>query len=900
MLMISDTRCSYDWRNDVILVLSGQSESGGDPAAEKQGAMTMQPLMWIFAKLPWTFAKLLFALTASTSMADSNQAEFDALARDTGVRYEIVDNRPAVRPAGADGTFLTTLTLTMPKQLPATLPADFAIYFSFTNRLPLVESDVFQNRWINGDLNRLTLKPGAKLEPGKTYVLKLWGAGTHHSTAFVMPNLYIAGSGIEARVLAATRPVTDRETGFETLPFVAPMTDEARLAGSGDEDKTQWQTPERAFDAFAERGTAVMPEIGILPTPLEVTRLAGDAIDARKGVTLRLTGVAHARIAPALNGLGVPLDKGPFLDVIVQPDAKVAAEGFRIVAEKGTIVIIAAEPAGASYALRALAQQLMRDRGKLRPLEIRDSPRYAFRGLHLDLARNFHSKAEILKLIDAMAVYRFNKLHLHLADDEGWRLEIKALHELTEVGSKRCHDPEENRCLLPQLGAGPDGTGPVNGYLSQADYIEIVRAATLRDIEVIPSLDMPGHSRAAIRSMEARYRRLSAQGKTAEAEAYRLVEPGDTTQYHSIQNYTDNTLNVCIDQTYRFLGTAVDEIAAMHRAAGAPLKTFHIGADETAGAWGQSPACKPLMASTGRTAKALGGYFIERVAGDLAARGIKVAGWSDGLGHTDPAKMPKSVQTNIWGTLFWGGVAETHTQANQGWDVVLSIPDIGYLDMPYVPHPYERGYDWASRGVDTLQIFGFMTDNLPANAALIRDTFARPQTIEDKTPMASGRGIAGLQAQLWSETIRTDQGVDYQLFPRLIAFAERAWHRPSWEPQYRAGQSFSFGDPRVDRAAMLADWRGFAGRMPVQFEVLERLGVAYRVTPPGARIVSGKLEANAEYPGLAIEYRIGGGKWQRYWKRVPVKGAVELRTRSADGKRASRAVTVGGSSQPGG
>ncbi|MCW3848029.1 carbohydate-binding domain-containing protein [Sphingomonas sp. LB-2] len=842
----------------------------------------------------WVLPPLLtLALAASNPRSAPSQAEFDALAKGIGVRYEIVDNRPAVHPAGADGTFLTTLSFTMPAHVPAGLTRDdFAIYFSFVNRLPLVESDVFQHRWINGDLNRLTLKPGAVLEPGKTYTLRLWGAGVHHSIAFVMPNLYIAGSGVEARVIAATRPVINPETGLETLPFVAPMTDEAKLAASGADDKTVWQTPERAFEAFAARGPATSPEIAILPTPMEARLLPGKPLDLRKGVALTLKGVTRARLAPALDGLGVALTGTIPLEIEVDPGAWMTAEGYTINSGTGGIVVRAPDAAGAGYALRALAQQIAFERGRLRPMTVKDAPRYGFRGLHLDLARNFHSKAEILKLIEAMAMYRFNKLHLHLADDEGWRLQIKALPELTEMGSKRCHDPSETRCLMPQLGAGPEGTGAGNGYLSQADYIEIVRAAAARDIEVIPSLDMPGHSRAAIRSMEARYRRLAARGKTAEAEAYRLVEPGDATRYHSIQNYTDNTLNVCIDQTYRFLDTAVGEIAAMHQAAGQPLKVFHIGADETAGAWGDSPACKPLMASTGRPAKALGGYFIERVAGMLAGKGIRVAGWSDGLGHTDPAKMPAGVQTNIWGTLFWGGVTEAHHQANLGWDVVLSIPDIGYLDMPYVPHPYERGYDWASRGVDTIQVFGFMTGNLPANGALIRDTFARGQTIGDKEPLAAGRGIKGIQAQLWSETVRTDAGVDYMLFPRLIAFAERAWHKPDWEPAYVAGQSYAFGDKRVDRQAVLADWRSFAGRMPVQFGLLDRLGVAYRVTPPGARIAAGKLEANAEYPGMAIEYRSAGGKWQRYRGPVAVRGAVALRTRSADGRRASRIVVI--------
>lgn len=821
------------------------------------------------------------------------QGEFDAFARDMGVRYEIVDNRPAKCPDKVEGCFLSTISFTMPARVPAGLSAsDFAIYFSFVNRLPVVESDVFRNELVNGDLQRLTLKPGAVLAPGQRYEVKLWGVGAHHSTAFAMPNIYLAGKGVEARVIEATRPKIDRETGLETLPFVVPMTDEARLATRGPDDRNVWQTPQRAFETFAARGAATTPGIAILPTPKSAKLVPGKPIDLRKGVSVMLKGVSRDQVDAALNGLGLPLDGKLPLEITVDAGAGLPAEGYRLNSGTGGVAIVAADAAGANHALRSLSQQTVFDKGLLRPIAVEDAPRYGFRGLHIDLARNFHGKAQLLKLIEAMSAYKFNKLHLHLAEDEAWRLEIKALPELTQVGAKRCHDPEENKCLQPQLGAGPEGTSKVNGYLSQADYIEIVEAATARQIEVIPSLDMPGHSRAAVQSMEARYRRLMAEGKQAEAEEYRLVEPADTTKYRSIQNYDDNTLNVCIDQTYRFLDTAVDEIVAMHAAAGAPLKIFHIGADETAGAWSESPACKPLMASTGRDAKGLGAYFIERVSKDLEKKGLKVAGWSDGMGHTNPANMPKSVQTNIWGTLFTGGVTEAHVQGNQGWDVVLSIPDIGYLDMPYVQHPQEGGYDWASRSVDTLQVFGFMTDNLPANAALIRDTYARPKTIEDKTPREAGRVVSGLQAQLWSETTRTDAGVDYQLFPRLIAFAERAWHRPAWEPAYVGGTSYSYGDARVDKGAILTDWRGFAGRMPTQFTLLDRMGVAYRVTPPGARVTGGKLEANAEYPGMRIEYRTGSGAWRAYTAPVAVRGTVDVRTRSADGKRASRTVTV--------
>jgi hexosaminidase len=844
---------------------------------------------------------LAFAATLawpSSAPAAISQDELDRIARDMDLRFTILDNRPDDCP-GQGGCFLAEMEIRLPERLPQRLSGeDLPIYFSLVAPLRKSESDLFDTESINGDLHVLRPKRNARLEGGRAYRVKIWGSGHFFSAYYPMPNFYIAPERLGARVIEATRPVVDPESGLETLPFVRPMTHEAKLATHSAGEETQWRTPTRAFDLYARNGAVPRPEFVILPTPAVVRRLSGAPIDLRRGVRLRLVGVGREAVRPALDRLvaaGVGgLATGP--ELRIEMAQGLPAESYRLsashVAGRPVLRIRAADAAGVGHALRSLSQQIAFEEGLLRPLEIEDAPRLPFRGLHVDVARNFHSKAEILLLLEAMADYKLNRLHLHLGDDEGWRLEIKALPELSEVGGFRCHDPGETRCLLPQLGAGPYGRGPVNGYFTQADYLELLAAAKARGIKVIPSFDMPGHSRAAIRAMEARYRRLMAAGDTKGAELYRLVEPGDTTRYRSIQHYDDNTLNVCIDSTYRFLDTVLGELSALHDAAGLPLETYHIGADETAGAWSESPACKALMASTGRQAKQLGPMFIERVSASLSAKGIEVAGWSDGLGHTDPARMPKAVQSNIWGSLFGGGVAEAHSHANRGWRTIISVPNVTYLDSPYAPDPMERGYDWPSRDSDTFKAFAFMPENLPANASVMKDLASRGARIEDSTPLQAGRRFAGLQAQIWSETIRSDDQVEYMLFPRLIALAERAWRKGGWEPAYRPGATFAYGDGKVDRAALLQDWRGFAARLGVHQSFLDAAGIDYRLAPPGGKIENGRLHANTEFPGTAVEYREGAGAWQPYAGPVAVRGPIELRTRTSDGRRTSRIVRL--------
>ena len=836
---------------------------------------------------------LSIALGMAAPVGPASQAELDDLANGMDVRLTILDNKPANCPGQADGCFLSELDLRMPERLaPDFASGGFKLYFGSVSPVIQADSDLFAVRLINGDLHVLEPKPGARLEAGKMYPIRLWSQGHFFSAYYPMPNMFLVSGKLTPEVIAATRPTTDPDSGLEMLPFVAPMSDEARLAIQSPDDETRWQTPERAFATFAERSTDAAPaDIAIIPTPASVRRLDGPPIDLTKGVRLSLAGIDRSAIHAAIADLGMRESAGG-APVRIRIVRTMQPESYRLRARNSAIDIDAGASAGARYALESLAQQAAHDRGSLRPLAIEDSPRFGFRGLHIDLARNFHSKAEVLKVIEQMGRYKLNKLHLHLGDDEGWRLEISRFPELTNVGGYRCYDPTETRCLLPQLGAGPDRDTPVNGYLTRADYIEILKAADARGIEVIPSFDMPGHSRAAIHSMEARYRRLMAEGRTAEAKQFRLVEPGDKTQYRSVQNYNDNTLNVCLDSTYRFIDAVVDDIAAMHKAAGIPLRTYHIGADETAGAWSGSPACKALMAKTGRTVDRLGPMFIERVSASLAKRGITAAGWSDGLDHVDAAKMPRRVRSDIWGDLFTAATAEAHRTANRGWKTVIAVPNVLYFDIPYVTHPLERGYDWPSRGTDTFKVFSFLPENLPANASVMKDIQSKPTTMTDTVPLNATGSIDGMQANLWSETVRRDSLADYMLFPRLLALSERSWHRAQWEPRYQAGTSYTYGDGKVDPAALRSDWNSFAAKMPAHLAALDRAGIMYRIAPPGARIANGMLEANSEFPGQRIEYRVSGGEWARYERPVLVAGPVQLRTRSYDGKRTSRIVEV--------
>ncbi|NRA84546.1 MAG: family 20 glycosylhydrolase, partial [Gammaproteobacteria bacterium] len=504
--------------------------------------------------------------------------------------------------------------------------------------------------------------------------------------------------------------------------------------------------------------------------------------------------------------------------------------------------------------------------------------------------------------LDQMAAYKLNKLHLHLADDEGWRLEIPWLPELTDVGSKRCLDFSERTCLLPQLGAGVDTDSAVNGYYSVSDYQEILRAASARHIQVIPSLDMPGHSRSSVKAMTARYHKYMALGDETKAKQFLLYDLEDKTKYSSVQFYNDNTINVCMESSYAFINKVMDEVKAIHAQADHPLTRYHIGADETAGAWVDSPICNNFIANNNQgitKTTQLGAYFIERVAKILSDKDIETAGWSDGLRHTRLENMPKLVQANAWGNLFWGAHKENHQMINQDWDVVFSSPEVLYFDFPYEADPKEHGYYWASRHTNTRKVFELMPDNLPVHAEFWYDPMESPyEAIDDETSVIkAGKSLRGIQGQLWTESTRSASMAQYKIYPRLLALAERAWHQAEWAVPYQSqGATYNKQSVFFDqkhRQQRDRQWQLFATAIAVkEMPKLELAGINYRVPTVGAKRIDGKLHANVIFPPLQIQYSVNDQAWLSYRGPVSVSGKVEVRALAANGERKGRILLV--------
>ncbi|MEO1624338.1 MAG: family 20 glycosylhydrolase [Bacteroidota bacterium] len=532
-------------------------------------------------------------------------------------------------------------------------------------------------------------------------------------------------------------------------------------------------------------------------------------------------------------------------------------------------------------------------------LQIEDAPMFAYRGLHIDVARNFTQVESILKVIDAMAAYKLNRLHLHLSEDEAWRLEIKGFPELTQIGGCRGHTLDDHNHLQPSYGSGPDPDDKQsagNGYYTREEFIRILRYANAHQIEVIPEINMPGHARAAIKAMEHRYRKLSAEGKMEEAEQYRLIDPDDQSEYLSAQHYNDNVVCVCRPSVYDFYAAVVDDVIAMYKEAKAPLSILHTGGDEVPnGVWDQSPICQKMRAEKSglESKEALQAYFLGKVNQLLEERKLVTGGWEeivlekDADGRFVPIESfaDKNVLPYIWNN-YWGNEDLAYRIANKGFDVILCNVSNLYFDLAYDKDPSEPGLYWGGF-IDTekayhmnpFDIFKSMDSDPMGNRYDPNKDF---QKMERLKPSAY-KHIAGLQGQLWSETVKSPEMLEYYLFPKILGLAERAWSAErDWMRSDNPGQR---------QKSFQEDWNGFANRIgKIESVRMDKRfgGLAYRLPPPGAVLKEGRLYANVSFPGLSIRYTTDGSAPTAdsplYEEGVAVSGEVRLATFDTRGR----------------
>lgn len=872
-------------------------------------------------------ASAIFGVLSSPVLA--NQSTVDAISQ-FHLNYAVKDNFAAQNgidcaKLGADWASCNKAVITLTNKGEAVTDKDWTIYFHSIRPILEVANDQFKVTHIMGDLHKL--EPTDKFTgfPAKQAVeIPIVNEYWQLFVTDVLPRWYVTAEGATAKVIANT----DTEDLFQ---FVTPLDGKWKRTP---DDKNILMTAEARFEKNSDVKALNLSTLRgqIVPTPQEV-KISGQDVDLSKGVKLDLSALsadAQEAVKSRFALLGVKEGSYPIrTEIAVKAFAgdEAISGAYQLHIGANEAVITGFDQAGVFYGLQSLLS-LIPSSGeqKIARLEAKDAPRFDYRGIQLDVGRNFHSKDAVLRLLDQMSAYKLNKFHFHLTDDEGWRIEIPGLPELTDIGSKRCHDLSEKTCLLPQLGSGPDSNNNGSGHFSRTDYIDILKYAKARQIEVIPEIDMPAHARAAVISMEARYDRLMKEGKEKEANQYRLLDPTDTSNTTGVQFYNrTGYLNPCLDSSRNFVDKVIGEIQQMHKEAGVPLNTWHFGGDEAkniylgagytdqkkpeAGKgiidqsnqdkpWAKSQVCQ-TMVKEGKVADVehLSSYFGIEVSKLVKAHGIgTMQAWQDGLKDAKNAAefATDHVNVNFWDTLYWGGFDSVNDWANKGFRVIVSNPDYVYLDFPNEVHPAESGYYWGTRFSNERKIFSFAPDNMPQNAETSLDRDGNPFNAKSDKPWP---GAYGLSAQLWSEVVRTDNQMEYMIYPRMIAVAERAWHRAGWEQDYQAGREYKGGETHlVDVKALDKDWTRFANLLGHrELAKLDKAGINYRLPVPGARVVGGKLEANTSFPGMVVEYSTDGGKnWLRYddKARPQVSGEVQIRTASPDGKRFSRVDSV--------
>lgn len=590
-----------------------------------------------------------------------------------------------------------------------------------------------------------------------------------------------------------------------------------------------------------------------------------------------------------------------------------APESYHLeITENNGITIRGGDAAGVFYGIQSMLALVpleyigqISEEISLPVCDIRDAPRFPYRGMHLDVSRNFNRKEAVIRMIDVMSFYKLNTLHLHLTDDEGWRLQISELPELTGVGAFRGHTLDDHNYLHPSYGSGPEPdstSGYGSGFYTRKDFIQILKYAHARHVQVIPEFDFPGHARAAIKAMDARYRHYMDEGEKEMAEEFLLTDPEDRSVYRSAQDFNDNVICVCRESTYRFMKVIVEEVVDMYKEADVPLNTIHIGGDEVPrGAWEKSPICTAFVSEQGITGGSsdLMDYFLQRTGEILEEKDLILSGWEEIVLERDETGdhkvKPPAVNNRhlvyIWDNFTTGNQDIGNKIANAGYPVVLCSVTNFYFELAYNKDPREPGDYWGGF-VDTRKAFEYVPFDV--FISLHSTPMGRPyepevdfQGMVRLDPEAQDN-ILGIQGELWSEPIKGPEMLEYFYLPKLLGLAERAWSR---QPRWATLEEEDYD------SALLEDWNGFANALGQR--ELPRLdhqfgGYNYRLPPPGLNIVDGTLYANSQFPGLTIRYTTDGTvptlDSKAYTVPIQVDGIVTACTFNSLGRRSLTSV----------
>jgi hexosaminidase len=492
-------------------------------------------------------------------------------------------------------------------------------------------------------------------------------------------------------------------------------------------------------------------EVNIIPQPVEVVRKTGNFVISSQ-TSLVVANKEDNAAAAFLNtylfnyyGFKLPVVNKAVknsIKLISQKNIEgLKGEGYSFKSGKNGVEINGNSPMGTFYGMQTLIQLLPVEKSSslaIAAVDVKDEPRFAYRGAMLDVGRHFFSVEFVKKYIDYLALHKMNYFHWHLTEDQGWRIEIKKYPKLTEIGSKR------NGSIIGKYpGKGSDNT-PEGGFYTQEEVKDIVKYASDRFITVIPEIEMPGHSSAAI----AAYPELSCFPDEKTNLPENMMSAKSKQEMANGRNkivqetwgvHTD--VFVPTENTFKFLEDVLDEVMALF-----PSKYIHVGGDESPkDAWKRSAFCQQMIKDKDlKDEHGLQSYFIQRIEKYINKKGRTLIGWDEIL---EGGLAPNAI------VMSWQGEAGGIAAAKENHQVIMTPGSHVYLDHSQTKDEKE------------VTIGGF----LPL------DTVYSYEPIPKELNAQQAKYVLGAQGNVWTEYMANPAKVEYMIFPRLSALSEVLW-----------------------------------------------------------------------------------------------------------------------------